>query len=62
ATRRPEYTSAGTTMNLSLLFGMRPGIVNHKGELAELLVYSKSLPDEERENLEGYLKKKYALK
>ena len=61
ATRKPEYHSDGTTMNLGLLMGMRPFINNFKGDLAEILILTKSLSDTERGLVESYLMGKYDL-
>ena len=58
---RTDYASGGTTMNLGLLMGMRPKIVNLNGELAELLVFRAALDDEARKRIEDYLRGKYAL-
>jgi len=48
-------------MNLGLLMGMRPFVNNFKGELAEILIFSKSLPAEKRRSVESYLREKYDL-
>jgi hypothetical protein len=61
ATRKSEYHSDGTTMNLGLLMGMRPFVNNFKGELAEILIFNKSLSDTERSLVESYLMEKYDL-
>lgn len=61
AAERTEYFSVGTTMNLGLLMGMRQHIVNLKGELAELVIFSKSLSTDKRQLVERYLMNKYNL-
>ena len=61
ATKRPEYTSSNTVMNIGLLMGMRPHNVNFKGELAELLIFSTSLSAIRRQPAEQYLISKYGL-
>ena len=48
-----------TPMNLQVLFAMRPWANWFRGELAELLVYDRSLDDEERSRLDAYLREKY---
>ena len=48
-------------MNLKLLMGMRPRIVNLRGELAELLIFSKSLSEGELGAVEQHLTRKYGL-
>jgi hypothetical protein len=59
ATERADYPSDGSTMNLGLLMGMRPRNVNLKGDLAELLVFSRALSDDHRAGIERYLTEKY---
>jgi hypothetical protein len=61
ASVRAADLSRGTTLNLGLLFGQRPQVQNLKGELAELLVYSNALSDNDRVAVEQYLGRKYAL-
>jgi hypothetical protein len=48
-------------MNLGLLMGMRPRNVNLKGDLAELLVFSRALSDDHRAGIERHLAEKYGL-